>query len=105
MRRRLADLGLAFDEIYTEFLGVNACHGPVAPPAADPNVVQLRIGVRGMEKSAVDRFTRELVPLVLNGPPGATGFGDGRPPVREIVAYWSALVPREEIQTRVEVFA
>ena len=29
---------------------------------------------------------------------------DGRPPVREIVAYWSTLVPREEIQTHVEVF-
>ena len=51
----------------------------------------------------MDRFTRELIPLVLNGPPGATGFGEGRPPVREIVAYWSALVPREEISTRVEV--
>ena len=34
---------------------------------------------------------------------GATGFGEGRPVVREIVAYWPALVPREEIVTRVEV--
>ena len=82
---------------------MNACHGPVAPPVADPPEVQLRIGVRGRTKRAVDRFTRELIPLVLNGPPGATGFGEGRPPVREIVAYWSALIPREEIQTRVEV--
>ena len=23
---------MQFDEIYTEFLGVNACHGPVTPP-------------------------------------------------------------------------
>jgi hypothetical protein len=53
----------------------------------------------------VDRFTRELIPLVLNGPPGATGFGDGRPQAREIVAYWSALLPREEIATRVEVIS
>jgi hypothetical protein len=104
VRRRLANLGLQFDEIYTELLGVNACHGSTFQPPADPPEVQLRIGIRGMDKDAVDRFTRELVPLVLNGPPGATGFGDGRPPVREIVAYWSALVPREEIQTRVEVF-
>ncbi len=96
-------LGLSFEEIYTEFFGVNACHGDVAPPNRDPAEVQLRIGVRGQEKKAVDRFTRELIPLVLNGPPGATGFGEGRPPVREIVAYWPALIPREEIQTRVEV--
>jgi len=46
-----------------------------------------------------------LIPLVLNGPPGATGFGEGRPLVREIVAYWSALIPREEISTHVEVIS
>ena len=103
VRGRLCKLGLEFEEIYTEFLGVNACHGPVAQPCPDPPEVQLRIGVRGQDRRAVDRFTRELIPLVLNGPPSATGFGDGRPPVREIVAYWSALVPREEIRTTVEV--
>ncbi|HYW42974.1 MAG TPA: acyclic terpene utilization AtuA family protein [Bryobacteraceae bacterium] len=103
VRQRLQDIGLAFDEIYTEYFGVNACLGPAAPPNPDPPEVQVRIGVRGPDRKAVDRFTRELIPLVLNGPPGATGFGEGRPPVREIVAYWSALVPREEIVTRVEV--
>jgi hypothetical protein len=103
VRARLEGLGLRFDAVETEFLGVNACHGPAAPPNPDPPEVQVRIGVRGQERRAVDRFTRELIPLVLNGPPGATGFGEGRPPVREIVAYWSALVPREEIATRVEV--
>jgi len=75
----------------------------VAQPCPDPPEVQLRIGVRGPDRKAVDRFTRELIPLVLNGPPDATGFGEGRPPVREIVAYWSALVPREEIRTSVGV--
>lgn len=103
VRRRLADLGLKFEALETEFFGVNACHGPAAPAQADPAEVQLRIGVRDADRKAVDRFTRELIPLVLNGPPTATGFGDGRPPVREVVAYWPALVPRELIQTRVEV--
>jgi hypothetical protein len=103
VRTRLENLGLHFEEVYTEVFGVNACHGPAAPPNPDPPEVQLRIGVRGQDKKALDRFTRELIPLVLNGPPGATGFGEGRPAVREIVAYWSALVPREEIATTVEV--
>jgi hypothetical protein len=103
VRERLRNLGLNFDQIHTEFFGVNACHGQAAPPNPDPPEVQVRIGVRGADRKAVDRFTRELIPLVLNGPPGATGFGEGRPPVSEIVAYWSALVPREEIATRVEV--
>jgi len=104
VRARLANLGLHFEEIRTEYFGVNACNGPVAPPSANPPEVQLRIGVRDADRKAVDRFTRELIPLVLNGPPGATGFGDGRPAVREIVAYWSALLPREEVTTSVEVF-
>ena len=103
VRERLSAIGLVFDEIYTEYFGINACHGSASPPNPDPPEVQLRIGVRGPDRKAVDRFTRELIPLVLNGPPGATGFGEGRPVVREIVAYWSALLPREEIVTRVEV--
>ena len=102
VRERLARLGLQFDEIHTEFFGVNACHGPAAPPVRDPAEVQLRIGVRGPDRDHVERFTREMVPLVLSGPPGATGYGE-RAKVREVVAYFGALVPREEIRTRVEV--
>jgi hypothetical protein len=103
VRERLDQLGLKFEEIYTEFLGVNACHGSAAIPNPDPPEVQLRVGVRGQDRKAVDRFTRELIPLVLSGPPTATGFGDGRPPVREVVAYWPALIPRELIRTIMQV--
>jgi hypothetical protein len=103
VRERLRGLGLQFDAVYTELLGVNACHGPAAPPVGDPPEVQLRIGVRGQDRDAVERFTRELIPLVLGGPPTATGYGDGRPVVHEILAYWPALVPRSTVQPRVEV--
>ena len=104
VRERLAGLGLAFDEIHTELLGAGACHGPAAAPSPDLPEVQLRIGVWDPDRAAVDRFTRELIPLVLNGPPTATGFGDGRPRVQEVVAYWSSLLPREEITTSVQVY-
>jgi hypothetical protein len=103
VRQRLEQLGLRFEEVHSEFFGVNACHGPAAPPVTDPPEVQLRISVRGSGKGAVDRFTREMIPLVLTGPPGGTGYGEGRPEVRQIVAYWPALIPRDEIRTRVEV--
>jgi hypothetical protein len=103
VRRRMERLGLQFDEIYTEFLGADACHGAAAPPVGEVAELQLRIGVRGRDRDAVERFTRELIPLVLSGPPGATGYGEGRPPVREIVSYWPALIPRSEIRPRVEV--
>jgi hypothetical protein len=103
VRTHLDQLGLQFERIHTEYFGVNACLGAAAPPVGDPAEVELRIGVRGADRKAADRFTRELIPLVLNGPPGATGYGEGRPKVREIVAYWPALIPRETIRTRVEV--
>ncbi len=103
VRERLEQLGLKFDEVHTELFGYNACHGPAAPANPNPPEVMLRIGVRGPERAAVDRFTRELIPLVLSGPPTATGFGEGKPSVREVVAYWPALIPREVIRTNVEV--
>jgi hypothetical protein len=103
VRAHVAELGLRFEKIHTEFFGVNACLGVMALAVADPAEVELRIGVRGPDRRAVDRFTRELIPLVLNGPPGATGYGEGRPKVREIVAYWPALIPREAIKARVGV--
>jgi len=102
-RQRLDQLGLHFDEIHSEYFGFNACHGSAAHPVADHAEVQVRIGVRSSDKRAVERFTREMIPLVLTGPPGGTGYGEGKPSVKQIVAYWPALVPREEIQTRVEV--
>jgi hypothetical protein len=103
VRTRLADLGLQFEKLHTEFFGVNACHAHLAPPVPEPAEVQLRMAVRDRERSTIDRFTRELIPLVLSGPPTATGYGEGRPQVREIVAYWPTLVPRNVIQTHVEV--
>lgn len=106
VRTRLSDLGLHFEKLHTEFFGINACHAhlaPALPGQAEAAELQLRIGVRDPDKAKVERFTRELIPLILNGPPGATGYGEGRPQVREIVAYWPALLPRDEIQTRVEV--
>jgi hypothetical protein len=97
-------LGLHFDQILTEFVGANATHGPLAgQPSPDLAEVQLRVGVRGEDRTAVERFTREIAPLVLTGPPGVTGFAGGRPKVEEIVAYWPALIPKEEITPRVEV--
>jgi hypothetical protein len=65
--------------------------------------VQLRVGVRSEDRKAVERFTKEIAPLVLTGPPGVTGFAGGRPKVEEIVAYWPALIPKEEIKPAVNV--
>lgn len=103
LRERLKNLGLTFDHVMTEFVGVSSTHGPLVSEPADVPEVQLRVGVRGPDKAMVERFTREIAPLVLNGPPSVTGFAGGRPKVEEIVAYWPALVDKGVVQTQVEV--
>ena len=104
LRKRLAALGLEFEQILTEYVGVDATHGALAgPPDPDLPEVQLRVGVRAREKEPVERFTREIAPLVLTGPPSVTGFAGGRPQVEEIVAYWPALVDRREIEPHIGV--
>ena len=104
LRQRLKDLGLEFEQILTEFVGVDATHGRLSG-APDPDLpeVQLRIGVRARERAPVERFTREIAPLVLTGPPSVTGFAGGRPAVEEVVAYWPALIDRRQIEPRVRV--
>jgi hypothetical protein len=105
LRERLERLGLRFDQILTEFVGANATHGALAgEPSPDAPEVQLRVGVRGQDRAAVERFTKEIAPLILTGPPAVTGFAGGRPKVEEIVAYWPALIPKKEIAPRVEVW-
>ena len=99
LRARLDRLGLRFDEVLTEFLGAGAAHGRLAgTPDPDLAEVQLRVGVRARDQTPVERFTREIAPLILNGPPSVTGFAGGRPKVEEVVAYWPALIPKSEIR-------
>jgi len=104
LRARLDRLGLRFEHMLTEFVGASATHGPLAgEPRSDAPEVQLRVGVRGQDRAAIDRFTKEIAPLILTGPPAVTGFAGGRPKVEEIVAYWPALIPKEEIKPEVKV--
>jgi hypothetical protein len=103
LRRRMEDLGLRFEEIRTEFLGYDSCHGPLAVPPGEVNEVVLRIGVRGKDFAAVERFGKEIAPLILTGPPSVTGFAGGRPKPSEVIAYWPALLPKSAVQPEVVV--
>lgn len=103
LRERLDTLGLKFDQVLSEFVGATSTHGPLAGAGRDAPEVQYRIGVRGSDRAAVERFTREIAPLVLNGPPSVTGFAGGRPKVEEIVAYWPALLDKRAVSTAVTI--
>jgi hypothetical protein len=103
LRERLDRLGLKFERILSEFVGASATHGSLAGDQRSAPEVQLRFGVRGPDRAAVERFTREIAPLVLNGPPSVTGFAGGRPKVEEIVAYWPALIDKAVVKPEVEI--
>ncbi len=103
LRTRLADLGLTFDEIRSEFLGLNSCHGPIAEMPDVINEVVLRVGVRGKNRASIERFGSEIAPLILTGPPAVTGFAGGRPKPGDVIAYWPALIPKKAVQPKVIV--
>ncbi len=105
LRKRLANLLLQFDEIRTEFVGYNSTHGPLAKELDenDINEIMLRIGVRSHDYKSVERFGKEIAPLILTGPPAVTGFAGGRPKPSEVVAYWPALIPKKLVTPKVEI--
>ncbi len=103
LRERLDRLGLKFDQVLSEFVGATATHGALAGDGHEAPEVQYRIGVRGGDKASIERFAREIAPLVLNGPPSVTGFAGGRPKVEEIVAYWPALLDKRAVSTAVAI--
>lgn len=105
LRKRLELLNLSFDEIRSEFVGYNSCHGPLATELDEEliNEIQLRLSVRSHDFPSVERFGKEIAPLILTGPPSVTGFAGGRPKPNEVVAYWPALMPKELVQPKVEI--
>ena len=103
--KRLERSGVFFDEDHrsTEILGVGAClPGLNAAPAEPPEVV-LRLGVRDPDPARVERFGKEIAPLVTAGPPGVTGFAQGRPKPQKVVAYWPALLAREVVEDHLRI--
>jgi len=94
--------GGPFDEWLVELVGSDACFGPLGDPDPDPDEVVLRVSARSEDRTACDYLGRELVGLILTGPPGATGYAAGRPRASRVNGIWSGLVPREQVEARVE---
>lgn len=100
---RLRRAGVELEHNYVECLGAGDAVPGVVTAAASPPEVVLRISVRDSRKGAVERFAREIAPLVTSGPPGVTGYTTGRPTVREVFAYWPALIDKTAVPAKVEI--
>ena len=106
--RAEARVGGAFDECVVEQVGAGALFGALdgreaGDDATGPDEVVLRVSARSRDRSACEWLGRELVGLVLTGPPGATGYAAGRPRAREVSGIWSCLLPSARVRPRVEV--
>ncbi|HEY7087298.1 MAG TPA: acyclic terpene utilization AtuA family protein [Tepidisphaeraceae bacterium] len=76
---------------------------PVGARRDDLLETVLRITVADERREVVERFTKEIVPLVTSGPQGTTGYFDGRPAVREVFGYWPSLIERNRVRPAVEI--
>jgi Acyclic terpene utilisation family protein AtuA len=98
---RLKRAGFEYADALVECLGTGDCVPGVIRGRYDPPEVVLRVAVRSPDRAAVERFTKEFAPLVTAGPPGVTGYTTGRPAVREVFAYWPALIAKIAVDPHV----
>jgi Acyclic terpene utilisation family protein AtuA len=109
IKNRIASLNLDISDLHLELIGVNSCHGILSEKDLGQeqllNIpeVMLRVAARGQDKKSLERFSREIAPLVLCGPPSATGYAGGKQDVKEVAAYWPSLVKKEFVKVQVEL--
>lgn len=105
--KRAETLGIHFRDTNVEYVGLNACNenlDTLSGDVSELNEVQMRISVHGESKEDLDRFGKEIAPLILTGPSGVTGFAGGRPRASEVVAYWPALLDKKAAVPQVKIY-
>lgn len=100
---RVKQAGFDLQESYVEFLGAGVGVPGLKPAGDPPREVVLRLAVRDRRREAVERFSKELAPLITSGPAGLAGYASGRPAVRPVFAYWPTRMPKDWIELDVEV--
>lgn len=100
---RVQRAGYELEKHYVELIGAGAGVPGQTEPPEGLREVMLRLTVRDARRGAVERFAKEIAPLITSGPAGLAGYAAGRPPVRPVFAYWPTLVPKAWIEPRIEV--
>jgi hypothetical protein len=93
---RLGNAGCVYREHLIECLGTGACVRGIASRMSDTQLVEtvLRVSVAADAREPVERFAKEIAPLVTCGPQGVTGYASGRPKVLPVFGFWPTLVPK-----------
>ena len=98
--RRLQARGCTYRETLIECLGTGASVRGLVSHMSDTQLVEtvLRVSVAADTKEPVERFTKEIAPLVTCGPQGVTGYATGRPKVLPIFGYWPCLISKSLVK-------
>ncbi|MDZ4850328.1 MAG: acyclic terpene utilization AtuA family protein [Pirellulaceae bacterium] len=102
--QRLREAGCLYRDAIVESLG-NAASVPVGNLSGLNELSYesvLRIAVESESKAAVEKFSREMIPLVTAGPQGTTGYAEGRPRVHPVFRYWPCLIEADQVPSRIE---
>ncbi|MEX0820234.1 MAG: acyclic terpene utilization AtuA family protein [Pirellulaceae bacterium] len=109
--QRVREGGHELRDSVIECLGTGACAmGSFASITGDDQQDEshdfletvMRVAVEADSRDAVEQFTRELMPFITAGPPGTTGYAEGRPRVHPVFRYWPCLIPRDGVNWQVE---
>ncbi len=84
-----------------EVLGAEATYGPHGR-AGHVREVILKVGVRHMDKRAVEIFSREIAPAATGMGQGISGFAGGRPGVQPVLRLYSFLLDKSRVQIAVD---
>lgn len=91
-----------FTETCVEIIGAES-HFGAARKAGPVREVDAKIAVKHPSARGVGVLLKEMVGMALTAPPGLTGFAGARPKPSPVVRLFSLIVPKEEVQIRVEV--
>ena len=107
--QRVRAAGYKLQRSNVECLGAGAC----LPGGLDKFIEQprklsgletvLRVTVADPRREAVERFAKEMSPLITSGPQGVTGYAAGRPRVHPVFGYWPCLIDKKLVKPQVTI--
>jgi len=99
LRERFKLLGVEFEELRIDYIGVNTLHGEaVEIEDKHYNEVGMRVAGKAKTRQAAEAVRREATHLWTQGPIGSS-FGTPMN-VRPVIRLWPTLVPRDAVRTK-----
>jgi hypothetical protein len=105
LKKRFEIIGFHPTEIRMDYVGLNSVHREATPRwDFEPWEVILRIAMKGDTQEVCDALRQEIDTICMNGPSATGKYGPMNSRIRPVIGMLSALVPRSEVEEKVEYF-